>query len=568
MFGSAAQGITMTKLRVLACVALLLALVAPKVQATIKLDLSYVDKHSAEYRRFKDFVDRAVVGDPAYGFSATDAAYMYRMTGERRYGALAVGMVDAQVSAAEAAMASGHAPPIAGDSYLDVGPMLRDLSLAYDWCGDLVTPKQKARWKTYADQAVANVWHPYVARWDGRWLPGNGWAIEDPGNNYFYSFLQATMYWSLASDNPAWKTFLQQDRLPLLTSYLAKLPGGGSREGTSYGASFRTLFGLYRVWRDTTGKDLANANAHLTDTIHYWVHATVPTMDQFAPIGDQPRVSVPELYDYERHLMLEARTLTHDAAAASVASWWLHHISIKEMTNSFNDRHDLLPAGAAGTAPRELVYLASGAGQLFARTDWSKHAMWLDFTAGRYDQSHAHQAQGAVTLFADHWLAVSENIWSHSGIQQGTETNNVVRFERSGVAVPQVTSTTSTLKLTSSGAGGEVHAVADLTPAYGGNPAVRTWQRSIEFKDRVLTVRDAFATSPGTDAVFQLNVPVKPTIKGNMATAGKLRMTVLSPAGATLSVVDWTKVDRDYTGGWRIDVRGQGGQFVVKLEAD
>jgi len=540
----------------------------PAVQAAVKLDLSYVDKHSAEYRRFKGFVDRAVAGDPGYGFSATDAAYMYRLTGERPYGLLAVRMVEEQVGAAEAAMTNGQAPPIADDSYLDLGPMLRDLALAYDWCGDLVTPKQKSRWKTYADQAVANVWHPYVARWGGRWRPGNGWAVEDPGNNYFYSFMEATMYWSLASDNHAWKTFLQQDRLPLLTSYVAKLPGGGSREGTSYGASFRTLFGLYRLWRDATGQDLANANAHLTDTIHYWVHATVPTMDQFAPIGDQPRVSVPELYDYERQLMLEARTLTQDTAAASTASWWLHHISIKEMTNGFNSRHDLLSAGDAGTAPRDLVYLAPGVGQLFARTDWSRNAMWLDFTAGRYDQSHAHQAQGAVTLFAGDWLAVSENIWSHSGIQQGTETNNVVRFERGGASVPQVTPTTSSLKLTRTGANGEVHAVADLTPAYGGNPAVRAWQRSIDFKARVLTIRDAFATSPGTDAVFQLNVPVKPTIKGNIATAGRLRVTVLSPAGARLTAVDWTKVDKDYTRGWRIDVRGQGNQFMVKLEAD
>jgi len=475
-----------------------------------------------------------------------------------------VKMVDAQVREAEAAIAAGRAPPIAEDSYLDVGPMLRDLALAYDWCGDLATPAQKARWKAYADQAVANVWHPYTAHWGKHWLPGNGWAIDDPGNNYFYSFLQATMYWALASDNASLKTYLQDDRLPLLTGYLAKLPKGGSREGTSYGASLRTLFGLYRLWRDSTGVDLANANGHLTDTIYYWVHATVPTMDRFAPIGDQPRVSEPELYDYERQLMLEARTLTRDSAAASVASWWLHHISISEMTNGFNDRHDLLPAGDAGTPPRELVYHATGVGQLFARTDWSTDAMWLDFTAGPYDQSHAHQAQGAFTLFAGDWLAVTENIWSHSGIQQGTETNNVLRFERDGKPVPQVTPTTSTLTLVGTGPHGEVHVVADLTPAYGGNPAVRAWQRRIDFQDRVLTVDDSFVVGPDTQAVF--DVPTRPTIKGNTAVAGKLRMTVVTPANASLTAVDWTKVDRDYTSGWRIDVRGPGNRFVVRLE--
>ncbi len=398
----------------------------------INLDLSYVDKHSAQYQHFKDFVDRAVAGDPGYGFSATDAAYMYKLTGQEPYGKLAVDMVDHQVSDAEAAAASGHLPDVADDSYLNVGPMLMSLSLTYDWCGALLTTTQKSRWKAYADQAVSNVWNPYGASWGGRPTPRKPWAVDDPGDNYFYSFVQATMYWALASDDTKLKAYLRDDRLPMLEKYFAALPGGGSREGTSYGASVRALFALYRLWRDATGTDLANANSHLTDTIYYWINATVPTLDRFAPIGDQPRVSVPVLYDYERQLMLEARKLTNSTAAVEAASWWLHQISISQMTNGFNTRHDLLPAGDKGTPPTQLVYHATGVGQLFARTSWDKAAMWLDFSAGPYEQSHAHQDQGAFTLFAGDWLAVTENIWSHSGIQQGTETNNVVRFERNG----------------------------------------------------------------------------------------------------------------------------------------
>jgi hypothetical protein len=551
-------------------VALLLLLVAQPAFAypAINLDLSYVDKHSVQYQRFKEFVDRAVAGDPGYGFSATDAAYMYKLTGQKPYGKLAVDLVDQQVSAAEAAIASGHLPDIADDSYLNVGPMLMSLSLTYDWCEPLLTPTQKTRWTAYADQAVSNVWSPFGASWGGRPTPRKGWAVNDPGDNYFYSFVQATMYWALASNNAKLKAFLQDDRLPMLEKYFATLPGGGSREGTSYGASVRALFALYRLWRDATGTDLANANSHLTDTIYYWIHATVPTLDRFAPIGDQPRVSVPELYDYERQLMLEARKLTNNAAAAEAASWWLHQISINEMTNGFNFRHDLLPAGDKGTPPTPLIYHATGVGQLFARTSWDKSAMWLDFSAGPYEQSHAHQDQGAFTLFAGDWLAVTENIWSHSGIQQGTETNNVVRFERNGEVVRQVAPTLSTLQMTATGAKGEVHASADLTPAYDGNSAVQSWQRSIDFVDRTLTVHDTYKLGEGTQAIFQVNVPAKPTINGNTATAGHLKMTVVSPANATLSAVDWTTVNPDYTSGWRIDVRGPGNQFVVTFTTD
>jgi hypothetical protein len=45
-------------------------------------------------------------------------------------------------------------------------------------------------------------------------------------------------------------------------------------------------------------------------------------------------------------------------------------------------------------------------------------------------------------------------------------------------------------------------------------------------------------------------------------------MSVLTPADASLKAVDWTTVDRDYTRGWRIDVRGSGDRFVVKLEGN
>src|SRR3546814_9903244 len=91
---------------------------------------------------------------------------------------------------------------------------------------------------------------------------------------------------------------------------------------------------------------------------------TVPTLDYFAPLGDQARVSVPELYDYHRRLMLEARYITNDTLAREHASWWLNNISVQRMNNGFNRRYDLLPAGNGGTPPAELLYHAKGTGNL------------------------------------------------------------------------------------------------------------------------------------------------------------------------------------------------------------
>src|SRR3546814_2570707 len=151
------------------------------------------------------------------------------------------------------------------------------------------------------------------------------------------------------------------------------------------------LCAQYQTGRDATGVDLVNANSHATDSIQYWSHAAVPTLVYSAPLGDQARVSVSQRYDYHRRLMLEARYITNDTLAREHASWWLNNISVQRMNNGFNRRYDLLPAGNGGTPPAELLYLAKGTGNLFARTDWSKTAMWVAISAGAYNESHAHQ---------------------------------------------------------------------------------------------------------------------------------------------------------------------------------
>lgn len=536
-------------------------------QAAITVDFSYVDQQSPEFQRFESFVDAAVANNPGYGFSAADAAYMYRLTGQVQYATLAVQTVETQVHEAELAIAAGNAPPIAGDQYLDVGPMIEDLALTYDWCAGQTSAAQRTRWANYAEQAVWNVWHNNQAQWGGHAHPWAGWGVDDPANNYHYSFLRATMYWGLASNSATWKNLLQNDKWPEQLAYTASIAGGGSEEGTAYGLSHGTLFMLYRVWRDSMAADIGNANAHVNESIAWWIHATVPTLDRVAPIGDQARVSEPVIYDYHRHLVLEARAISNDATARDDAAWWLHSISDQDMESGFNRRHNLLPAGPTGTPPAQLVYHATGTGQLFARTGWDTAAMWLQFSAGPYVQSHAHQDQGAFTLFEGDWLAATENIWTHSGIQQGTDTHNLLRFEQGGQIVPQRVGTTSTMTVTP-GAGGAVHAVANLLPAYDGDPAIAAWQRTIDFANRKLTVSDQFTLGSGTEAIFQVNTPVQPIINGNTATAGNLKIRVLSPASATLTALDWTTrtgPDETYYSGWRLDVRGSSSGYVVEL---
>src|SRR3546814_10216592 len=81
------------------------------------------------YTSFKSWVDSAVNGNRGYGFAASEAAIMFQLTANQNYCTLAVTMVEEQVAGAEAAIAGGGRPDVAGDSYLEVGPMIAYLSL-------------------------------------------------------------------------------------------------------------------------------------------------------------------------------------------------------------------------------------------------------------------------------------------------------------------------------------------------------------------------------------------------------------------------------------------------------
>lgn len=533
--------------------------------------LMYADKNSAAYTRFKAWVDSAVSGTPGYGFEASEAVEMYQLSPETKYCDLAIRLVEAQVTAAETAINAARAPEVAGDSYLEVGTMIKDVATTLNTCGTRITASQRTRWSNYAEQAVWNVWNYQSATWGGRSFPWTGWSVNNPGNNYYYSFVEATMYWGLATGSTTWLNFLRTNKLPALQAYFAKLPGGGSSEGTGYGTAHMRLFSIYRTWYYGTGEDLATRNSHAADSIYYWVHATVPTLDRFAPIGDQSRNSMPELYDYHRRLMLEARSLTSDPARQNAATWWLQNISVPRMTSGFNYRYDLLPAGTTPATPTALLYHATGPGHLFARTGWDRDAMWVAIVAGKYDESHAHQDQGSFTLFARDWLAVTANVWSHSGINQGTDVHNLVRFVRNGTVARQCESTTraSTLAVTPGEAGAFV-ANANLTPAFCNNDAVTSWTRQFTFGGRKLTVRDQFAITTGTNATFQINVPTQPLNASSACngtrevTAGRLRVRVLEPATARISSCGAGPYTED-GGRYRIDITGGTTNYTVEL---
>jgi hypothetical protein len=287
---------------------------------------------------------------------------------------------------------------------------------------------------------------------------------------------------------------------------------------------------------------------------------------------------MPRMFDYQRKLVEEAVALNAGTDAGKRGAWWLNRIKVTDggegslvgsMRYNFNFRYDLLDHGTDELAPTALSYSANGAGALFARSDWSESASWLSMVAGIYDQSHAHQDQGSFSFFRNGWLAVTSNILSHSGIHQDVGAQNVLRFEANGAVIGQNMSVNSK---TVSDSADVLQVDADLTRAYSNNAAlVSHWTRSLRYQRSIhaLQVHDKCIVAPGVLPVWQVHVPVQPSVAPDGSiVAGGLTIRPILPSAPQISIVDMPSTDSDYNGGYRIELRAESGcEFTVELRA-
>ncbi|MEY4556560.1 MAG: hypothetical protein RL093_1679, partial [Pseudomonadota bacterium] len=257
--------------------------------------------------RFRQSVDLEVATGTVYDMQPWHVALMAQVTGSAHYCAFAVSRTDAYVRDEEARIASNTTPVVAGNSYLEVGPRIGNLAMVYDWCRDSMTTAQRTRWKDFGNQAVWNVWNHAQARWGTRTVPWTGWSVDNPVNNYHYSFLEATMLLGLATHGEndmadGWLTRFRTTKIEnqLIPTFNSDLVGGGSREGTGYGIAMKNLWQLYDWWERSTGERLADRTSHTLASMPWMIHSIVPTLDRIAPTGDHARDSEALLFDYHR----------------------------------------------------------------------------------------------------------------------------------------------------------------------------------------------------------------------------------------------------------------------------
>jgi len=519
--------------------------------------------------RFEEQVTGQVMGRNAYAFQPWYAALMFQLTGQERYADYAITQTDAYVASEEARISKGEAASVAGDSYLEVGTFIGNVALVYDWCYPKLTAAQRSRWIAHSNNAVANVWNHTGATWGNTKFAWTGWSVDNPSNNYYYSFLRATMLVGLATNGenaaaPRWIQMFRTSKLEnqLFPTFNRDLQGGGSREGTGYGTAMKSLWQLYDWWEHSTGERISDRTPHTLASMAHLMHSIVPTLDRLAPTGDHARDSTAALFDYHREYLLELQTLFPNERLSGVARTLLESSSVPTMKSPFMYFADFLyeqpdiprrPLSDLSTA-----YYGSGTGQFAMRSSWDKAATYANFICGPYTESHAHRDQGSFVLFKGSWLATDSNMYSHSGIEQEESLHNLVRFENAGETIKQAYGTTCHL-MALANTPEYAYAAARVTPNYRGNPAVTKSERDVLFiKPDTVVVFDRAASRAGIRRVWTLNLPGAPTVNGEALSYvdGRNRLDVqrLSPTGLTSEVRAWPDLKKEMRAGARVDV--------------
>ncbi len=566
--------------------------------------------------RFKSAIDSRLGSTwtdlQSSGFSLWQFALLGQLTGDAQYCAKAITLLDQFVSGEETRIATldpndrGSMPEVSGDSYLETGHYIGDIALVYDWCFDhpSLTSAMKTRWLAYANQTVWNVWNHEHETWGAHNLAQlnpqdpvlhwSGWSIDNPVNNYYYSFLRATMLLGLAAldeipDAEGWVTKFRYEKIQnqLVPTFNSDLIGGGSREGAGYGTAMMNLFELYDVWESSTGEDISQLTPHTRSSLLNMIHMVVPTRNRISLVGDHARDQTAAFFDYHRHyIQTLSYLLRSDPVLAPRGYWLIDHSSVTEMGSSFMRVYDFLYANNNLVTPAALTglntaYYASGTGQTYLRSSWDTTATWVQFTAGPYTESHAHQDQGSFLIYKGEWLAYDENYNFHSGLGQETPFHNLVKIVHTSNApympsqpVRQWEGAVSTVQAVTQGAlpNGEnwFHIATDNSPIYqyrdDNYPSqVTAAQREMVYiEPDVVVVFDRVNSVSGTQQVWQLNSPKQPTVAGTRATftgnVNTLKVDrILPTSGVTTSVFNWHTSSSDYDDGYRLDETVAGG---------
>ncbi len=512
--------------------------------------------NDSTYTRFKSWCDSHMTGSLDYGQSAWHFALMYKITGTQSYASRAIALADATVAAGQA--------PVRADSHLYVSNYVGDIARVYDWCYDSLTSTQRTNYIAFMNQAVHEIWNYTHA--DHSW---SGWAINDPGNNYYYSFLLATAYDAIsayyedttAADNYTLLVSKIENTSTGVYSWLNSYGIGGSwHEGQNYGlVSKMHMFELFDVLKAGGAKDYFSTLSFSKEAVLYHMYSIQPGNVYEYPGGDLARESSMSVCDYDRKVMLWLADNLSGQVESEYAQYWCNHVRTS-MSWTWMNQWDLLLKNSAlperDYAQLPLAYHASGGGWVNTRSNWNSDAVSLSFVSTNRVQSHQHFDQNSFVIFKNGWQAVDSATYSQSGIPQQTYTQNTFLINDQGQAggIGTILAYEDKPDYT--------YILGDATGAYSGS-GVTNFDREILFirPDYVVIFDRVNCSNAGYSKKSLFHFKDEPTISGDLIIAtnglGKVFIKTILPVDYAITKVNENTVSSDLHS-WRAVVAPTG----------
>jgi hypothetical protein len=277
-------------------------------------------------------------------------------------------------------------------------------ALAYDWL----------RAAPGMNDALRGRMRQRLGEWIA-WYQKDGYLRDRPTANYYWGYLTALGFAGLAAagDDAAageWLKLAQNElSSKVLPTFRDELRGGGWPEGWQYGEYTSVEIALLaKAFRTGANVDVVSKLPWLGQTVTHHVHALLPdekSVYDGGTWGEHPA--------RPSGLGLAAIALALDGVddARAAEARWLRAHALPPLTREQAWLGLLADSpGASQRSPREGAPTSlhlPGQGLSFARSDWSKDAVWVSLQAGpRLAEDHQDADQGhfAFVRGADHLL--------------------------------------------------------------------------------------------------------------------------------------------------------------------
>ncbi|MBX3221837.1 MAG: heparinase II/III family protein [Labilithrix sp.] len=490
--------------------------------------------------------------------SPENVALAYLVTGDKRFAAGAYRFFKANTSV-----------DVRDGSYLGFGDLLRGAAYVLNYCGDALTPAERAEIIAYLERWTNELWFANK---------GSGWGLEDAGNNYYCAFVEGTAHAAFALEaakHPSAKKLVDLTRAKIegpkgSLAYLAGQGRGGDwHEGANYGQrSKQRLFSAFAAIASMGGPNYFARTPFTREAILYALYQLQPGRRSLAPTGDLARDVAMDVSPFDRDYIQLATYWVDDPAVRALGAWYLTEVAPSYLTPRLNVRDSLyrdvvFPRFRPVESPAKLPlgYRSSGTEWLNARSSWDDGATSLTVVASpEITQSHAHVESGGFVLWRGGWQIADAGTFGKSGLNWEAGAHNMIN-----VAGHDNTSHKSGGLVQYADAGGVMYAQIDSSKLFvkrvaGGDyeDMLDEWTRELVFvRPDALAVYDRVVAKPlGKSWSWRVHTPGKPS-------GDKARFFATHGDGAvSIDVLDGGEVkvqkDTDLIDGgstaWRVEV--------------